>query len=213
MTIRKIACWRDGDKATVPTGFELCQYLPSTDRTTIYGKRGAVADATNTLGYDADPGDSTRDRSTGGGAYALEITGLFWLSNTTRYFRVDLPSGAGTYNVKQWCSDTNGAGRSSNLQFEDGGTGTVLYTSTKSSTSTTVVDIDGTTTAFASWAWSSATSVQMTFTQDHVRMRSTGGTQYFDGFSFELASTPPATTFYNPFINKRFNPNYNRRIG
>ena len=214
MTIRKIACWRDGDKATVPTGFELCQFVPSGDRTTIYGFRGGVADATNTLGYDADPGDTTRDRSTGGGTYPLEITGLFWLPNTTRYFRVDLPSGAGTYDVRSWVSDTNGtATRSGNLQFEDGATNNVLYTSIKTSTTTPVADIDGTnSTAFASWSWSSSPSVQMTFTQDHVRIRSTGGTQYFDGFSFELASTPPAANFYNPFISKTFNNNYTRRI-
>ena len=216
MTIRKIACWRDGSKATHPTGWEICQYQPAVpDRNVYYGQRGGSADPTNTFGYGSSTGlgDVFRDRSTGGGAYDLVITGLFWLPSTTHYFRIDLPSGAGTYDVKQWCSDTNGNAQSSNLQFEDGSTGTVLHTSTKTSTSTQVVDIDGTLTAFASWNWTSAPAQSMTFTQDHVRIRaSTSGNQFFDGFSFELSGSPPAANFYNPFISKTFNNNYTRRI-
>jgi len=30
---------------------------------------------------------------------------------------------------------------------------------------------------------------------------------------YTSSGPPPADSFYNPFINKRFNPNYNRRIG
>ena len=187
MADKKMLFWRSGTKATHPTGWEVCFFVPSADRTLIYNLRGASTDTTVDFGWDDYDGDNNRDRST---TYGLILSGLHWMSSTAREIIIDLPNGAGTYNVGATCCDTSGSGRFCDFNFVDGSGGTVLHNWTGTSSSTTLVNIDGTTSSMSTFDYETAPTEEMTFTSSQAIMKLNGGTRsYFNAIWFSESDT------------------------
>ena len=210
MALKGILCRRSESWTSVPTDFESCHLVPTGVRTFIYNLNG------NDYGWDDYGGTDPRDPGGWAGkGWAEQLGGFHIVSSTAREFRLDLPDGAGTYEVGAVMADANGAAQNTAFDFRDGLNGTLLHTWNESSTATQAVDIDGTLTAFGSWSQSSAPTETLTFTGSELYIHFNGNSSqgFISSVWVESSSTPPASGCYNPFISKTFNPNYTRRIG
>jgi len=183
-------------------GFVPCVYTDAADRNFVY-------DSSQGFGWDT-AFDGSRDRGTSG---EPSLQGMHFTNSLSRYFRVDLPSGAGTYKLYAVACDQEGAA-TVNWGFHDGTTSSSFFDwSGATADGSESLDIAGNNVSVASWTVAGNGYVEHTFTQDHLIVKPiVTGVRISAIWLEESGGTPPATGFYNPFINKRFNNDYTRRI-
>ena len=169
-------------------------------------------DAGQGFGFVSTSGVQARDRNSSNDP---AIAGMAFTSTNGISFRLDLPDGAGTYKVYAACIDQLGS-MVTGWRFRDGTAGTNFVTLSTSSNSTNYVDISNTQQAATGFDFATENSVTHTFTDSFMTVtRDTSiasGNAALSAVWVELDGSPPAASFYNPFQNKRFNPNYTRRI-
>jgi len=154
-----------------------------------------------------------RDRST---SLATQLAGMTFQGLNGATFRLDLPDGAGAYKV--WFAGIDAAaGQVTGWRLKDGTSGTEFATLDASPTSTQYVDINNTLQLASAFDVDGSNYIEHTFVNDYLTIQRdttlAAGNGVISSVWVEASGgLPPTTGFYNPFVNKRFNNDYTRRI-
>lgn len=138
-----------------------------------------------------------RDRVTG--QSDARVAGMIFDATS---FRLDLPSGAGTYLVSLAVGDPDSGASLSGMSLEvrDGASGSALTTITGNTTSGTVRDAAGTERTIAAWK-SSQTTISLTFTAGYMTLFFGNTQTRLASVGVELAAAPPVITSPTATVN------------
>ncbi len=211
-SFRRVAVRKDLSYVTDTELFSACQPNSSS------GQPPFTSEYTSAQGFGFVSGTySTSTFRNRNSSNAPQLAGMFFNSGSA-VFRMDLPRGAGKYKV-YFAGVDQASGQATGWRFKDGDAGTEFATLSQTTTTTQYVDITNTRQLVSGFDYANENFVEHTFTNGHFTInRDTslaGGNGVISAVWVEYVedTPPPATGFYNPFINKTFNPNYTRRIG
>ena len=188
-------------------GFEACYAQDGTPYAQItYG-------ASHGYGWDSTTGMNYRNRSI---TVDTRLAGMHFTSTNGRYFRLDLPNGAGTYRVSLTCCDAFPFASGTGWIVADGGVSTIA-TINNSTPSGSYTDISNTSRLNSGFSLASEQYIQHTFTSSFLTVTRDTTVQSGNGMlsAVWVNEVTAAADDYNPFTNAKYKSRTfnNKRFG